>query len=261
MVTRSTGEEFERLVGIMARLRRECPWDRSQTHASLRTYLLEEAHELLEALDRQEELAICDELGDVMLQVVFHAEIGRENDAFDISDVLRGINEKLVRRHPHVFGCEDAGDAEAVHRRWEDIKRNIEDRPSSLSGVPPQLPALLRAGRVLGKMLQNGFDPFAEVDVYALTRRELTTLAEAVEREDPHAAAQAVGRLGICLVRLAREVGVEPEHELRSAVSRLADAFQREESNPDSAENINSMDAEEKADLCKRLLDALEEDA
>ena len=138
-------QEFERLLNIMDRLRTECPWDREQTHESLRQYLIEEPYEVIESIDRKDFPHLHKELGDVLLQVVFHARIASEEEKFDMGDVIRLLNEKLVCRHPHVFGDISADDVDAVKRNWETIKKDEEGKRSFLDGVPKGMPALLRA--------------------------------------------------------------------------------------------------------------------
>jgi len=219
------GREFARLVGIMHQLRRECPWDRAQDHASLRTYLVEETYELLHALDAESWDEVQDELGDLALQIVFHAEIAGERDAFDICGVLRSINDKMVRRHPHVFADAEAPTADAVHRSWEDIKRSQEQKFSVLQGVPDSLPALLRAARVLAKVEHSGVHPFAGCDLDAQARRWLEALLQAASDGNAQQASQAAAMLCLVVVKLTAKAGTGAEDALREAVSRLADAF------------------------------------
>ena len=154
---------FDRLVATMARLRSPsgCPWDQKQTHQSLRPYLLEEAYEVLEAIDAGDDEELCAELGDVLLQVVFHAQVATERDSFTIDDICTAIVDKLVRRHPHVFGDVAVDDAEQVVVNWERIKkseRSGAEPASTLDGVPKHLPALLRAQRIQDKASRAGFD-------------------------------------------------------------------------------------------------------
>ena len=159
------GSNFERLVGLMARLRAPdgCPWDREQTHATLKPFLLEEAYELLETIDSGSDRELIGELGDVLLQVIFHARIAAEEERFTIDDVAAAIADKLVRRHPHVFGSIEVEDGDEVVTNWERIKRaerkgSREHPVSALDGVPAELPALLRAQRIQEKASKTGFD-------------------------------------------------------------------------------------------------------
>ncbi|MHC4479949.1 MAG: nucleoside triphosphate pyrophosphohydrolase [Planctomycetota bacterium] len=222
-------EEFDRLVGIMQRLRAECPWDRSQSHGTLRAYLLEEAYEVLHALDEECYDDLCDELGDLMLQIIFHAEIAEEAGRFDIEEVLRRINEKLVRRHPHVFGEKVAETPADVVRRWESIKRDEEQKASALDGVPPELPALVKAMRILTKVRQTGIDPFWGTDPLTEGRRWLEGLASAAADGERARTARAAGMLTLVVAELASRARVSAEDALRRALQRLTDAFRREE--------------------------------
>jgi len=256
----SAAEEFTRLVDVMRRLRKDCPWDRSQTHGTLRPYLLEEAYEVLHALDEERYDELCEELGDLLLQVVFHAELAEEAGRFDIEDVLRAINEKLVRRHPHVFGDKEAHTPADVLRRWESIKRNEEQRPSSLHGIPAELPALVKAVRTLSKVRQTGVDPFGRRDVAADARRWLERLTAAGEG-DPAAAGVAAGMLALCAADLARRSHVNPEDALRGTLRRLADAFLSEEARLQAqGRSPADLSEEELAEIGARVLAACEED-
>lgn len=223
------GDEFTGLVDTMRRLRSECPWDRSQTHDTLRAYLLEEAYEVLHALDDGRYDDLCEELGDLMLQIVFHAEIAEEHGTFTMEDVLHGITEKLVRRHPHVFGDTEAQTPADVVRNWESIKIEQENKSSSLDGVPAALPALVKAVRVLTKIRQTGVDPFHARDSVVEARQWLERLAEAAARQDPAAATRAAGMLELALVEIADRARVNPEDALRKTVARISDAFRQKE--------------------------------
>lgn len=252
-------DEFIRLLDIMHRLRAECPWDREQTHASLRAYLLEESYEVLHALDEERYDELREELGDLMLQVVFHAEIAQEDGRFDIADVLREINEKLVRRHPHVFADADADDAEAVLRCWSHIKTQQEKKESVLDGVPDQLPALLQAVRVLSKLRQAGLEPMEVRDPAEEADGALKRLTEAVAAEDAEAADRALGVLGLSVVALAARVHANPEDAVRRAVRRLAEAFRKEESVLKAeGRPFASLSSEELSAISARVLEAFE---
>ncbi len=252
-------DEFSRLLDIMHRLRAECPWDREQTHDSLRAYLLEESYEVLHALDEARYDELREELGDLMLQVVFHAEIAQEDGRFDIADVLHEINEKLVRRHPHVFADADARDAEAVLRRWSTIKTQQEKKESVLDGVPAQLPALLQAVRVLSKIRQVGMEPLEVRDPAEEAETALKRLTEAVAADDAEAADRALGALGLSVVALAARVHANPEDAVRRAVRRLSDAFREEEAQLRSeGRPFAQLSPEELSALSARVLEAFE---
>jgi tetrapyrrole methylase family protein/MazG family protein len=214
---------FADLVGIMARLRGPtgCAWDRKQDHRSLRPCLLEETYEVLEAIDREDLQALRQELGDLLLQVVFHAQLAAEAGEFDIDDVVKGLRDKLVARHPHVFGDSSAETPEEVLHQWDDLKRRergeAEDSTSPMTEVPKALPALSRAQVVQRRAARAGLAPDAR-DAAGAVREALEQLA----REDIDAQeAQAVcGAMLLAAVDLARMAGVDAEQALRERVER-----------------------------------------
>ena len=228
----SANELFEELVRIMARLRGEngCPWDREQTHQSIKPYFVEETYEVLEAIDEGDADKLCEELGDVMLQVVFHARMAEEAALFQIGDVLRAITEKLVRRHPHVFGTVQADTAQEVLFNWEQIKKmerqNAKGHASLLDGVPRELPALLRAHRLQEKASRVGFDGKEARDVLAKVDEELGELRAAMESEQPDRMEAELGDLLFSLVNLSRFITVNPEEALRKTIARFIARFQ-----------------------------------
>jgi MazG family protein len=251
----TAGDEFDRLVEIMHRLRASCPWDRAQTHESLRSYLLEEAYELLQAIDEGGPERVREELGDLMLQIVFHAEIAGEGGHFDIADVLRAINEKLVRRHPHVFAEARADTADDVIDNWESIKRDEKQCRPALGGVPDQLPALLKASRILSKMRHNGADPFSAREALSDALAWLGRLQSAVEQGDAEGAERAIGMLILAAAASAARVGVSAEDALRTSLARLAGAFEREEARlRERGRTFRELDDEELAAISARLL-------
>ncbi len=217
------------VVEVMATLRAPggCPWDREQTHASLARYLVEEAGEVLEAIDDGDDEALCEELGDLLLQVVFHAQIASERGAFTIDEVVKGLAEKLIRRHPHVFGGEEAPDAAAVLARWEALKQ--AERPQQAAGprLPRNLSALLLAEKALRQGEEAGWplpgDGWPQGDAAARTPRVVSALQaveSAVEGRDLGAAEVAWGDLLLALVALGRQWGLDSESALRHAVRR-----------------------------------------
>src|SRR3989454_10959868 len=243
-------DRFDEVVAIMARLRGDggCPWDRKQTRESLKSYLIEEAYEVLDTIDAQDDRKLKEELGDVLLQILFHAEIGRERQTFTIEDVLQTLAEKLIRRHPHVFG-EPTKDppvvktAEEVVHRWEEIKRQEKagqsdngEAGSALEGVPKSLPALLRAYQLQVRAARVGFDwPHGETgddQVVGKIHEELREVAEAPAKAAQTHTDEARRRLEgeggdllVALVNLARLVKVNPEEALRGAANRFAERF------------------------------------
>ncbi|MGE5531065.1 MAG: nucleoside triphosphate pyrophosphohydrolase, partial [Bacteroidota bacterium] len=222
--------QFDRLVAIMARLRAPggCPWDAQQTHQSLRPYLLEEAYEVLEAIDEGDLGRLSGELGDLLLQVVFHAQVARDEGLFDIEDVCRKIADKLEYRHPHVFGDVTVRDADEVLTNWEALKRTEAEhktRESALDGVPKHLPALQQADELQKKAAKVGFDwqdylgPLAKID------EELQEVREAQEADDQAGLQHEIGDLLFAVCNYARFLKVDPESALREANKRFSSRF------------------------------------
>jgi tetrapyrrole methylase family protein/MazG family protein len=224
-VVEQASQEFARLVEIIGKLRgpEGCPWDKKQTHSSLREYLLEETYEVLEALDDKNRNKLCGELGDLLLQIVLHAQIASEAGEFDMEAVLKNINIKLVRRHPHIFGDTRVSSAEEVTYNWEQIKK-AERHPeaSILDSVPRQMPALAYSQEIQRRAAQIGFDwenIDGVIDKLVEEVKEYKETANQVEREDEF------GDLFFTLVNIARRVGVEPEVSLRQANSKFFRRF------------------------------------
>jgi tetrapyrrole methylase family protein/MazG family protein len=238
-------ERFEQLVQLMARLRAPdgCPWDRKQTHESLKPYLLEETYEVLETIDRRETILLREELGDLLLQILFHAQIGAEAGTFTIDEIMERLTEKLIRRHPHVFGgpqtSENPADAEEVVTRWEEIKRRERQaagQPDSLlNGVPKTLPALLRAFQLQARASRVGFDwPHNGEGIEQMLGKieeEIRELREALgggsgdRKRDQQQVEAELGDVLFALVNVARVIKVNPEEALRQAANRFADRF------------------------------------
>jgi MazG family protein len=231
MAEPSAVASLEKLVDIMARLRAPggCPWDREQTPSSLRPYLLEETYEVLEAIERGSPAERCDELGDLLLQVVFQAEIASEAGDFTIADVARAITDKLVRRHPHVFGDVTVRDAGDVMRNWHEIKaaerRAAGTDTGLLAGVPQALPALARAQKIGQKAARAGFDWPDIQGVFAKVREEQAELEAAVAAGDLDAAQRELGDALLTLVSVARHLDVPAEMALRDATERFQARF------------------------------------
>ncbi len=221
---------FTDLVAIMARLRGEggCPWDRQQTHQTLRRYLIEEAYEVIEAIDRNEMESLCEELGDLLLQPIFHAQLANEENYFDIEDVIEAITVKLLNRHPHVFGDVKVESAEHVLRNWEQIKRAEKDenwRPSALDGVPKDLPALMKALDISKKAARVGFDWPDRESVLLKLDEEVAELKEAILNGKLDEVEQETGDLLFTVVNLARWSRIDPENALRAMVGRFERRF------------------------------------
>lgn len=255
----SAGPAFAKLVAVMARLRAPggCPWDREQTHSTLRTYLIEEAYEVLDALDSTDDVKFAEELGDLLLQVLFHAQIASEERRFAINDVIRKIYEKMIRRHPHVFGEKRVKDAAEVLRNWEIIKqeerRNRKtagsatlgfkgagfDRVSSsgsssdadtpvsvLDGVPRTLPALLEGLQLTRKAARIGFDWHNVDGIFEKLTEEAIELRHALDqKESPSRIESEVGDILFVTVNLARFLNVDPEIAMKKASSKFSHRF------------------------------------
>ncbi|MFC1762925.1 nucleoside triphosphate pyrophosphohydrolase [Planctomycetota bacterium] len=223
---------FTELVNIMTRLRGEggCPWDRKQDHVTLKRYLIEETAELLDAIDAGDDAALEDELGDVLLQVVFHAQIAAEAGRFDAQDVARRICEKLVRRHPHVFGETEVADAEGVVTQWEAIKAEErrdagKEHTGALQGVPGHLPALHRAYKVQKKAAKVGFDWPDVQGVIDKVREELAEVEQAMAEGNREAVMEEVGDLLFAVTNLSRFLGHFPEDALHQTVRKFEHRF------------------------------------
>lgn len=256
--------DIARLLDVMHRLRGPggCPWDREQTPASLRPYVLEEAYEVVEAIESGDPAALREELGDLLLQVVFQAEIAAEGGAFHIGDVAAGIAEKLVRRHPHVFADATVRDAAEVVRNWQRLKaveRTSGGRRRVGEGVPRTLPALARAQAVGARLAQHGFDwPDARA-VLDKVEEERAELAEAVARGDRSAAIRELGDLLLTLSSLARHLETDAETALRDATGRLLQRFAHVEAMVDAAgRRLEDLDAGERDRLWAEAKRALE---
>lgn len=223
-----TGKKFDELAGIMARLRAPdgCPWDREQSYKDIAAHTLEETHEVLAAIDRQDYAGLCEELGDLLLQILFYAQIAREEGRFTIDDVVAAITKKLIHRHPHVFGEKKISDPDQVVEQWEKLKQE-EGKKSIISGVPPALPSLLKAFRLGEKTSRVGFDwPDAE-GILAKVEEEAHELHEARQQGQEERVDHEYGDLLFTLANLGRFLGIDPEGSLRRASERFSERFQR----------------------------------
>jgi len=214
----------------MAQLREPggCPWDAEQTHASLARHLLEETYETLEAIDRGDLESLRDELGDLVLQVVFHSKIASEEGAFTISDVLDDLRSKLIRRHPHVFGDIEVEDAEQVHRNWERIKRSeAEGSKGVLSGIPRELPALARAAKIYRRAVGVGFSFASVEEVLKDLEDEIAELRAETTKPtpDPERVASELGDVIFSAVCVGQRFGLEAEASLRTMLDRFTVRF------------------------------------
>ena len=230
--------QMSRLMDLMARLRGPggCPWDLEQTHETLRPYLIEEAYEVLEALDGASDGDLKEELGDLLLQVVFHARIAEETGRFDLEDVARAISEKLVRRHPHVFGDVTVEDSDAVLRNWNAIKaeekrgKGTEPAASAVDGVPASLPGLQRARRVQENAARTGFEWTDAGEIVSKIQEELGELQAACGRGSAAEIEEELGDLLFAAAAMGRYLGVCPEEALRKSTGKFIGRFKAMES-------------------------------
>ena len=225
-------EAIERLLAIMARLRGPggCPWDREQTLSSLRPYLLEETYEVLEAIDAGDPREHCEELGDLLLQIVFQAQLTKEAGAFTFTEVAEAISNKLVSRHPHVFGTSEVKDAEGVLRQWALLKKKEKEAKgggkSALEGVPREMPALARAERLTEKASRIGFDWPDASGARAKVDEELAELDASIRSGDRAAIEHELGDVLFTVANLARKLQLAPEEALRGAIGRFIQRFE-----------------------------------
>jgi len=222
--------DFSDLVDIMALLRsdRGCPWDREQTHDSLKKYLIEETYEVLETIDGNDKEGLVEELGDLLLQILFHAQIACEEGEFDINDVITGICRKMVLRHTHVFGNDRADTADEVVDNWEAIKKKekgIESQTGVLKGVPLNLPALMRSYKVQQKAAQVGFDWDNVEDVFEKVNEEIQELKDVYRSKNVERITDEMGDVFFALVNLARFLKVQPELALTGTTNKFISRF------------------------------------
>jgi MazG family protein len=228
----TSGDKFQRLVEIMARLRSPegCPWDREQTFDTIKPYLLEEAYEVMDAIDARDWHNLADELGDLLLQVVFFAQMAADQNSFRVEDCLDAINNKLVRRHPHVFGEGTAKTADEVKKRWDEIKgEERKERGNEfkhrLAGVSRMLPALVEGAQISAKAAAAGFDWETPEQVIEKLHEELAELGEARKSAGREELENEIGDLLFVLVNLARFVRVDPEQALRKTNAKFRRRF------------------------------------
>jgi tetrapyrrole methylase family protein/MazG family protein len=223
--------KLERLIDIMKILRSKdgCPWDREQTHESLKKYLIEETYEYLEVVDLKDKDRMCEELGDVLLQIVFHAQIASENGDFNIEDVINGVCDKMIHRHPHVFGDVSAETSSEVLKNWEEIKKKEKgtvNQTSVLKGVPVNLPALMRSYKVQQKAAQVGFDWDDTSFVFAKIREEIDELEAEYKKSDKAGMEEELGDVLFSVVNLSRFLKVHPELSLSQSTDKFIKRFE-----------------------------------
>ena len=225
-MSETTGQDFNHLVDLLARLRGPggCPWDREQTHDSLKRYLLEESYEVLEAIDQRNPALLAEELGDVLLQILFHAQVASESGQFSIDDVLESQRDKLIRRHPHVFGDAQVKDAREVEANWERLKRRERhgEEDSLLGRLPTEMPALAYSQLVQDRASSTGFDWDTAAGVLEKVAEEAQEIRDATSQE---AKAREFGDLLLTLVNTGRWLGIHTEDALHQANARFYRRF------------------------------------
>lgn len=219
-------EAFGRFIDVMDTLRVKCPWDRKQTNQTLRPNTIEEVYELCEALINEDDANICKELGDVLLHIIFYAKIGEEKDSFDIADVCNKECDKLIFRHPHVYGTEKAEDAQKVLENWEQIKlREKDGNKSVLGGVPEALPSLIKAYRIQDKARNVGFDWEDRQDVWAKVHEEIDELKVELEKEDKEKSINEFGDFLFSLINAGRLYHINPDTALERTNQKFIQRF------------------------------------
>jgi tetrapyrrole methylase family protein / MazG family protein len=254
----STHHTWDDLVEIMARLRRSCPWDREQTHASLVRYLIEETYEVVDAIEHGNDVELAEELGDLLFQIVFHSQLATERGKFSVADVIDGLSNKMIRRHPHVFGDVAVADVDAVWANWEQLKSQEaagQARSSKLDGIPKHMGALQRGQKMQEKAARVGFDWTDPRDITEKLHEELRELAEArlragdLKPEDPHVR-EELGDVMFTVVNLARRLGIDAEGAMRDANAKFERRFRYMETYAvASGRQLNDMSLDELEDL------------
>lgn len=219
-----TGKKFQELADIMLKLRKECPWDKEQTHDSIKGATIEETYELIEAIDLKDYDEMKSELGDLLLHILFHSVIAEENNKFNINDVIDSIKEKLIRRHPHIFADVKVNGTDEILKNWEEIKL-AEGRESVLEGVPKNLPGLARAYRLQEKASKVGFDWENKSDVWKKVIEEIEEMHEIEKSGDLVKLEEELGDVFFAMTNYARFLGINPENALRVTNEKFISRF------------------------------------
>jgi len=214
---------FQKLLEIMDRLRDECPWDKKQTNESLRNLTIEETYELADAILEENPNEIMNELGDLLLHIIFYAKIGSETGDFDMADIIKNLNKKLIYRHPHIFSHTKVNDAEEVKKNWEELK--MREGKKVLQGVPGSLPAMIKANRIQEKVRAVGFDWDEKSQIWDKVKEELEELEAEVRNEDPEKTELEFGDLLFSVINAARLYGVDPETALEKTNLKFIKRF------------------------------------
>lgn len=240
-------KHLEKLIEIMEKLRAKCPWDREQTRESIKPFLIEETYEVIEAIDEGDPQKIKEELGDLLFQIIFQCQIAKERGEFTIDDVMEQIANKMVSRHPHVFGNAEYKTAEEVLEQWEERKKKEgKQRESILEGIPRALPALIKAQRVQSRAAKVGFDWKDINDVLEKLNEELREFREALDKKSQEDIEDELGDIFFSLVNISRFVGVNPEDALRKTISKFISRFRYIEIKAkEMGKNLSEMTLEE----------------
>ena len=227
-------ELFKELVDIIAKLRSEdgCSWDREQTHETLKTGIIEEAYEVVETIDGKDDEKLEEELGDLLMQILLNAQIAKDEGNFDINGVIQRISEKLIRRHPHVFGDLQVKDSQEIMRNWDRIKseeRASKDENSLMDSIPVNLPALMQARKVQSRASRVGFDWDKAEDVLKKVEEEVSELKEGISNSDQESIKEEIGDILFSIVNLSRFLNVEPEGALRQTTAKFIRRFKQME--------------------------------
>ncbi len=234
-------KEFERLIAIMNELREKCPWDKKQTIQTLRPQTIEEAYELADAIINNNWNNLKEELGDVLLHIVFYSKIASEKNEFTLQEVIEAICDKLIKRHPHIYGNITVNNEEEVKRNWEQLKLK-EGKVSILSGVPASLPAVVKAQRIQEKVKQVGFEWSNKNDVYKKVEEELAELSEAIENNDAANIEEEFGDVMFSLINYARFINVDAEAAIEKTNKKFMKRFQQMEiAAKEKGKNLNEM--------------------
>jgi tetrapyrrole methylase family protein / MazG family protein len=247
------------LMELASVLRKKCPWDKEQTSKSLKPYLIEEAYEAYEAIESGDNEHMKEELGDLLYQVYAHSEIADEKNCFTIDDVAKGIIEKLIRRHPHVFGEEEVNDKHDVIKNWEIIKKKEKNhRESILDGVPKELPALLKAYRIQQKVSRVGFDWEKEEDIVKKLDEEVIEFKEVLKNTNPEKMKEEAGDILFTIVNILRFIDINPEEALSAAVQKFIHRFKFIElESAKENKNLNDMSLSEMDELWEKAKKSL----
>jgi len=248
---------IEKLLKTVAKLRSPngCPWDKEQNHKTLKRYLIEEAYETIDAIDKNDKHSLIEELGDVLLQIVLHAQIAKENKDFSFDDICNSINKKMISRHPHVFSDTKVKNTEEVLKNWDILKsKEKPERKELLDGIPGSLPALLKAYKVSKKVAKIGFDWQSDAQIWSQFFSEIKEFKQVSKSKNKDKQAEELGDLLFCIVNLARWYKLEPEETLNNGIKKFINRFNKVEKKVNNlGKKINNLTAKELDNLWKQV--------